>query len=230
MPPLSQNKSSSLAKSALFGLSLIAAGCGEVYRGSLQHAEIFVVGDSALEWHLRSGRSAPERMGEKLDRPVYNAARRGQMMTEGLETSIPNQYIDGDWDWVVINGGFNDLSDLCQCGECPATQENIHTVLSDFVSARVEEGKRVLLWSYYDMPRGLFNGEECNDAIQRLRTQKRTLADAHPNVFWVDGREAISKETRRNYYIDRVHPSRLGSKRIGQQLADAILAAEGSEE
>ena len=208
------------------GIALLCGGCGELDRGSLKNAEIFVVGDSALEWHLWSNRSAPERMGEALNRPVYNAARSGQMVTEGLKYSIPNQYIDGDWDWVVVNGGFNDLADLCRCDECPVTQANIDAVLQSFVEERVEEGKRVVLWTYYDMPDNARELKRCNRAVQTLRSNQQKLAESHPDIIWVDGRKAVSVDNPKHYFRDNLHPSRLGAERMGKQIARAIDRAE----
>ena len=215
---------------SLLGLTTLLYGCGEGERGSLNNAEIFVVGDSAFEWHLWSGRSAPERMGEELNRPIYNAARSGQMLTEGLEYSIPNQYIDGDWDWVVINGGFNDLADLCRCGDCPVTQANVDAVLEAFVEERVDEGKQVIIWTYYNMPDKSQEMKRCKQAVRVLRQNQKTLADSDPNIFWVDGRQAISADNRKHFFIDNLHPSRLGAERMGNQIAKAIRRAEKNAE
>ena len=203
------------------------SGCFNMDRGSLEEASIIAVGDSVLEWHLWTGRSAPERLGQALDRPVYNAAISGALVTDGVESSIPNQYIEGDWDWIVVDGGANDLTDLCQCNECTVTQNNIEKVLSEFVTDRTAEGHRVVLWSYYVLPdNARFGFEDCHDDFAELRQRHKAIADADPDVIWVNGADIISGERSRHFYADRIHPSRLASRLIGQQIAEAIEEAE----
>ena len=201
----------------------VLMGCSDMDRGSFEEASIIAVGDSVFEWHLWTGRSAPERLGQALDRPVYNAAISGALVTDGVEESIPNQYIEGDWDWVIVDGGANDLADLCQCNECTVTQNNIEKTISEFVTDRTAEGQRVVLWSYYVLPdNARFGFENCHDDFDELRQRHKTIADADPNVIWVNGADIISGEKSRHFYADRIHPSRLAAKMIGQQIAQAI--------
>ena len=104
-------------------LSILLA-CSEPDRGSFEESKIYAVGDSVFEWGLGEY-SAPEVVGKVLNIPVYNAAISGSMISTNEDWSIPNQYEDGDWDWVILDGGANDLNELCQCGDCTEVNSNI---------------------------------------------------------------------------------------------------------
>ena len=104
-------------------LWMLSMGCFEQDRGSREGSKILAVGDSIFEWGL-GGDSAPEIVGDVLNLPVYNAAISGSMISSNEEGSIPNQYFEGDWDWVIMDGGANDLNELCQCGDCSQVNES----------------------------------------------------------------------------------------------------------
>ena len=211
-------------------------GCAS--RGNIKQATIFVTGDSAFRWNHLSNRSAADVLEAEIGRPVYSAARTGDLMTKAPQcvlpgwcvsaqaTSIPQRYIAGNWQWVVVNGGINDLWKRCECGDCQETLNQIEQSLTDFVLRRVEEGHRVMIWSYYSLPSGPFGADACNLALQQLSERQRALARTSDKIFWVDGTQALDPSNHQHYFLDKVHPSVLGSRRIGEQLARAILAAE----
>ena len=103
-------------------------GCEDVDRGSIKNAKILAIGDSIFEWHIWNQHSVPEQLGRELGISVYNNAISGSLITEETPTGIRNQYIEGDWEWVVMDGGGNDLNILCQCDKCSETQEKVEAV------------------------------------------------------------------------------------------------------
>ena len=103
-------------------LLLTFLACAEPYRGDIDNAELYTVGDSILDWFVGQG-SVPEVVGETLDRSVYNAAIAGSHFLD--DEGIPAQYQDGPWGWLIMDGGANDLNDRCRCGDCDDVLDSI---------------------------------------------------------------------------------------------------------
>ena len=204
-------------------------GCGDDYeRGSLEEARIFSVGDSIFEWNLWERASAPEILGEDLELPVYNAAISGAMMTDDSPHSIPNQYVTGDWDWLVMDGGANDLNERCGCSGCEALQDELEDVFRSFVQERLAEGVSVAIWGYYGLPSDASYGfDRCGEELEELGRRQQLLAESDPGIIWVDGSLEITGEDSAAFDEDKLHPSMEGSQRIGRQLAEAIQAEAG---
>ena len=195
-------------------------------RGNIETAEIYAIGDSIFDWYVGSGDSAPEKLGKNLNREVYNAAISGAMMTDDSEYAIPNQYQEGNWDWIVMDGGANDLNDLCACGECNDVQDNIEAALTDFVAAR-EAKISVIIWGYYGIPENAeFGFDRCGEELAELSVRQQAIAETDNGIHWVDGREVIDGQDSAAFDTDMVHPSVMGAELIAKQIADVIVANE----
>lgn len=85
---------------------------------------ILAIGDSMLAAHSISGRSVARQLSRHLGVPVTDRSVAGAWMnyklpiTGALGMSIPKQFVGGDWDYVVVNGGGNDLMLGCGCNRC----------------------------------------------------------------------------------------------------------------
>ena len=200
-------------------------GCVEVDRGTIEDSTIFAIGDSIMEWHLGEG-AIPEQVGEQLGQPVYNAAISGSMMSTGVDWSIPNQYIDGDWDWVILDGGANDLNELCGCGACETVQENIAESYRTLVNAIRTDDIRIVIWGYYGIPTEASEFGNCNESIDELSQMQSALADGDEGVLWVNGKSDITGEDLSYYDDDLIHPSLAGSQKIAEQIVSAIENAQ----
>ena len=106
-----------MLRAALLVLTLAAPAMAEAPR-------ILVMGDSLLAWHSAAGKSVADRLEALTGAEVRDMSVGGARMiynlpvTGALGLSIPRQYRKGDWDWVVINGGGNDLWFGCGCVKC----------------------------------------------------------------------------------------------------------------
>lgn len=209
-----------------FGIFLGVLGCAEEV--SLEEAEIFTVGDSIFDWHIRSSQDAPAVLGEEVGRSVFNAAVGGGTMTQmGGESYIPDQYVVGEWDWLIMDGGANDLNDACACGDCEDVMAAVQSSYTDFIADRMEEGVRVLIWGYYSLPPDASYGfDRCHESIRELSDFQESLAAANEGVYWVDGADRIGSEDLSAFASDRVHPSKQGSQMIAEQLAEVILSID----
>jgi lysophospholipase L1-like esterase len=241
MPP------SLLRLSLALSLLLALAGCAGDYASQMppEGAEILALGDSVVEWNAEEEASIPDMVGEQLGRVVFNAAVSGARFThpdpqaaeDGLD--IRAQYArhgdGGDWDWVVLDGGANDLGDECGCSDrCETTtlpeliaQDGRSGAIPAFVEEVRQGGARVAYVGYYDAPEGeptAFTG--CAAAFDALDARLRRMARAVDGVVFVSARDVIDPADAGAYDDDRVHPSVRGSRLIGEHVARAIEEAE----
>ena len=200
-------------------------GCIEEDRGSIEDSTIYAIGDSVMEWNIGNG-SIPEVVGELLGQPAYNAAIGGSMMSTGEDWSIPNQYESGNWDWVIVDGGANDLNELCGCGPCETVQADIADAYRSLVESIRAEDIRVVIWGYYGIPTEAPEFGNCNDSIDELSQMQSDLADEEEGVYWVSGKVDITGEDFSYYDDDLIHPSVAGSRKIAEQIVGAIQSAQ----
>jgi acyl-CoA thioesterase I len=109
--------------------------------------DVLVLGDSIFDWNVDRG-SIPEVMAEESGLTVASAAVSGaHLSSEAGAEAIVNQYQPGDWQWVVLDGGGNDLNDRCACEPCEV-EEELEQTLTEFIAS---VDSKVLLWGYYEM-------------------------------------------------------------------------------
>lgn len=200
-------------------------GCIEEDRGSIEDSTIYAIGDSVMEWNIGNG-SIPEEVGEMLGQSAYNAAISGSMMSTGEDWSIPNQYVSGNWEWVIIDGGANDLNELCGCGPCESVQANLSNSYRTLVESIRSEDVRVVIWGYYGIPTEAPEFGNCNESIDELSQMQSDLADEDDGVLWVSGKVDITGEDLSYYDDDLIHPSIAGSRKIAEQIVEAIESAQ----
>lgn len=222
----------------LSALVLALAGCGDEEdtesREVPEGASIIVLGDSIMEWNLDQGASIPDVIGDTLGREVFNAAVSGATMRGG-DDAIPGQYEPGAWDWVVFDGGGNDVNDACGCGDCDAVMDEILTadgqsgIARDLASRALGDGARVMVVGYMDVPPDAeFGFDRCGSWLSEQNARWQVLADSDPDIFFVSAADVVQADDTELYDVDRVHPSVEGSRVVGEYVADAILAAEGN--
>ncbi len=201
-----------------------AADAGASFSGG-----VLVLGDSYMTWNEERGSSIPMILADELAIPVRSEAVSGSQLTAN-EHSIPSQYRDGDWSWVVLDGGGNDVNDLCRCADCGEVLDEILTadgssgVLVELVERVVSGRRRVAFLGYPTLPEGAeFGFDRCSEELAILSNRVADYAARTENLVFVDGRLAVTDLD--GFDDDRVHPSVRGSTALGRALADAILAA-----
>ena len=213
-------------------LTLIFLACTEPYRGDIDNAEIYAVGDSVLDWNVGEG-SVPEVVGETLDRPTYNAAIGGSHFLDDEEQEgIPAQYEDGEWQWLLMDGGANDLNDRCGCSDCDDVLDSIISAdgtqgaMADFATSVADSGVQVLIMGYYRIPEDAPDFEGCNAIIPELSQRQASLAALHDGITFADASSVLDGEDLAMYDEDMIHPSLQGCQTLGTFLAEAIQSAE----
>jgi acyl-CoA thioesterase-1 len=233
-----------LSIAMVMACALIATGCttssGDSDPGTTIHGDgpeytILAVGDSLFEYNSFAQASIPEVLGETIGIRVVNAAMSGAYFAnpdpaaaaDGLD--VRSQYRDGDWEWVVVTGGGNDLNDLCGCGECEEVldvliaADGLSGEIPDFVQRIAAVGINVMLVGYYEVPSDADYGfDACGNEFAELSARLKASADSTDGVWFVSAADVITADQRSAYANDRVHPSIEGSKLVGEHIAAAI--------
>jgi len=222
----------------LLAVALLTACTDATRRGG---GDILVLGDSVMAWNGGSDAAIPDAMQAALGRNVVSKAVPGAQfdndsgLAGAVGFDIRRQFPGGRWNWIVINGGANDLGSDCGCGACAGVVDRLigadgmSGAIPAFVSRlRAESGARILWMGYYaGNGKGSFNG--CRDDLVRMETRLARFAKASPGVLFVDSEDVIDPAEPGNYAADNTHPSARASALIGAYLARQIAQAGRSQ-
>ena len=106
----------SLIRILLLFIATMSASTGVADEGP----RIQLLGDSLMATHMLTGRAVPNVLARTLGEAVDNNAITGAMIR-----GVSRQYQPGDLDWVVLNGGGNDLWLGCGCSVCEQRMSRI---------------------------------------------------------------------------------------------------------
>lgn len=201
---------------------------------------VLMIGDSMFAWGRIRGGGVGRNLQKEIGTKVRDQSRTGAHLTiaDGHDgdplADIRKQYVTGDWNWVVINGGANDLLFECGCGKCGRVMKELVTAdlqagaLIDIINAARGDGAKIMLVGYHTgYAKGhFFSG--CRQDVTELVARYRALAKRNDDIFFVSARDALDAQNRSHFALDRVHPSRKGAKRIAQLIALGIEQAEAS--
>jgi len=214
-------------------LFLLVACADQAPRGG---GDIVVIGDSVMAWNQTSDASIPDVMGRTLGRNVISKAVPGAQFdnTSGIAGAvgfdIQRQLPAGRWNWVVMNGGANDLGADCGCGACgPVVDRLIGADASSgaipaFIrKVRARTGANVLWMGYYaGSGAGSFKG--CRDDLVKMEARIARFAATNVYVSFIDAEDVIDRRDRSLFARDNTHPSVKGSSLIGTYLAQHIIS------
>lgn len=205
-------------------LGCVAHLCGRTPAGD---ARILAVGDSVLAWNHRYCQSIPDWAAMAAGRPVRNEAENGA----GLVGDVPYQYRSGDWDWVIVDGGANDVNWACPGPACAERMDRLVSkdgstgVMAELVDRARADGARVILLRYYEVPGGAWYGfPGVHDEILEIGERYARLAASRDGVVLLDLRTLMSPDHPRAYAFDRVHPDPRSARRIGAVIARIVAA------
>ncbi|MEL6957891.1 MAG: SGNH/GDSL hydrolase family protein [Pseudomonadota bacterium] len=210
-------------KQWLIVAALGLAGCAS---GPSPQTDVLAIGDSILAWNSFSDRDIPSQVAQKTGLTVFNAAENGAEFFEA--PTIPDQYEPGPWDWVIVDGGGNDLGKTCLR---PAAAQAVLDALiapdlsgayADLLDQIRADGPRVIIMGYapVSIRGGPFEG--CAEVLDDLNDRQSALAAVLDGVFFVDARSVISPEDLEAYAIDRVHPTPLAGDLISDLIVEVL--------
>lgn len=177
---------------------------------------IQAIGDSLLAMHKEEGLSIPDALAQELDIPLAHNAVSG---AELAERDIQNQYEPGLGSHVIVTGGANDLAREC-------SQANLDQLISadlrsglmvDLVNEIGQSGSQALLTSYFTP----YNGEIGCPLFKDLLSRYRALGEARADAVYICTLDIILPG-QTELYADSVHPSDIGSEKIGLAIADML--------
>lgn len=221
-------------------LSLVA-GCGETVPNRYANAvtrnsapRILAMGDSLLAWHRSSNQSISNALEQQLSVPVIDRSVIGAKYNYALPISgamglnISKQYRDGNWDWVVLNGGGNDLWFGCGCVACETTIDKL--IAPDGKSGKIPElvsrirntGASVIYVGYLHSPGVYSIVDHCKDEDIEFERRVANFAAAHDGVYFLPISNLVPAGDRSYHSGDMVHPSIKASSIIGRKIAQII--------
>ncbi|MDA5556787.1 SGNH/GDSL hydrolase family protein [Shimia sp. MMG029] len=199
---------------------------------------ILAMGDSMMAWHSVTQKSVSHAMEIALGEPVASTAVSGARMLYNLPISgamgmkIASQYRKGDWDWVVLNGGGNDLWFGCGCGKCTRKMDKLISAdgkrgaIPMLVQDLRNKGAQVAWVGYLRSPGAWSPIEGCRDNGDALEARIAKLAALDSGVHFVSLADLVPHGNRSFHSGDMIHPSLKGSRAIGNRVAGVIKAQD----
>lgn len=236
MPHLSMSQF--ISRLVFLACALLAlSGCGERAPQTQQGGQILVMGDSLMAWNGTSQRAVSDVMEQHLDVEVTDRSVSAARMIYRLPVSgaaglsIPKQMPkETAWDWVVLNGGGNDLWLGCGCTACRRKMDRLTArdgsagAIPDLVQRLRSTGARVIYTGYLRSP-GLGSPiEYCKDDGEELDRRATQMAARDEGVYFLSLADLVPHGDRSFHAFDMIHPSVKGSAAIGTRIAELILA------
>lgn len=208
----------------VFAVLLVVLGCQEqVSRHS--DARVLAIGDSLMAWNSISGRSVPHVIENVRGQDVIDRSLIGAVMSPPDLQTIPMQYIAGDWDWVLVNGGGNDLAFKCGCRRCERILDKMVSIdgqtgiIPDLLRKARDGGAQVLYFGYLRSPELTTVIEGCKEEGEALDARVARLAKSEPGIHFLSMDDIVPKGGRGYFDIDTVHPSPKASRAVGRKIA-----------
>lgn len=211
---------------------LFLTACGDSPVG--RDARILAMGDSMMAWNGLSGQSIPDVVASELQEPVIDRSVTGARMIYRLPISgaaglsIPKQYRAGPWDWVILNGGGNDLLLGCGCAVCDRkldkliSDDGAQGALPELVARIRAAGAKVIVLGYLRSPGRSSPIEACRDEGDILDARLTQLAARDDGVTFLPAAGLVPHGDLSFHAADRMHPSIKASRVIGGMVATVI--------
>lgn len=216
------------------GLMLaLLAGCGEI-QGTGEQARILAMGDSMLAWNGTAHQSVSFAIEQELGEPVVDRSVSGAHVLYALPVSgamgmkISKQYVQGEWDWIVLNGGGNDMWLGCGCIRCDTRIDRMISAdgksgaIADHVAQLRATGAQVVYVGYLRSPGRNSPIEHCRDEGDKFDGRIARMAAADPGVHFISLADLVPYGDRSYHAFDMIHPSVKGSAAIGRRVARTI--------
>lgn len=197
---------------------------------------VLVLGDSFMTSHAGSNQAVPDLLQKRIGGQVKSRAFTGARfrynlpLTGALGMNISKQYREGPWDWVVINGGGNDLWLGCGCMRC---QRRMNKLISpdgtageipELVAKARRSGARVAFVGYLRSP-GMWSPiEHCKAEGDALEARVNVMAQRDGGVTFISLADLVPSGDRSYHAADMIHPSVKGSKAAADRIAKVLTS------
>ena len=201
------------------------------------------MGDSLMAWNSASQRAISDVMEQQLEIEVTDRSVSAARMIYNLPVSgaaglsIPKQLPKGqDWDWVVLNGGGNDLWLGCGCTGCRRKMDKLASLdgsagaIPDLVQRLRSSGAKVIYTGYLRSPGRGSLIEHCKDDGEELDRRATRMAARDEGVYFLSLADLVPYGDRSFHAFDMIHPSIKGSQAIGTRIVDLIQAESAADQ
>ena len=200
--------------------------------------KILAIGDSLMASHAITGRAIADQVENLSGVPVTDRSVLGARMiyklpiSGRLGLSIPAQLRAGDWDYVLMNGGGNDLWLGCGCARCTRKldrliSQNGTTGEIPKLMARIRQsGAAVIYVGYLRSPGIVTPIENCKDEGDILEARIAALADRVDGVYYLSNQDLVPNGDLSYLALDRIHPSLKASKAIAARIVGLMRQIE----
>jgi lysophospholipase L1-like esterase len=196
---------------------------------------ILAMGDSFFATNSAQNKAIPNVLAKILREPVRNRAVAGARIIYRLPISgslgfkIEQQYKPGTWDWIVINGGGNDLMLGCGCNRCDArmnkmiSRDGTKGEIPRLIAKLGKTNARIVYSGYFRTPGTESPIEGCGDEGQELDARLTRMAQRDKGVWFVSMADVVPYGDRSFHRFDMIHPSPKGSATAATRIAKVIL-------
>ena len=219
----------------LFALIFVLSGCSASAPSS-QNPRILAMGDSLMAWNNISGQSIPDTVAKRLQEPVVDRSVTAARIIYRLPISgsaglnILKQYKPGDWDWIIVNGGGNDLMFGCGCIACDRKLDKLISkdgrkgAIPGMLAELRQTGAKIIYVGYLRSPGVGSPIEHCRTEGNILEQRITRLAEYDDGIYFLSLRDLVPHGDRSYHALDMVHPSVKASTAIGNRVSEIIRA------
>jgi hypothetical protein len=212
---------------------LLIVGCGEQFSSQGEH-RVLLLGDSMFASNRTTNGSVADAIEAALGLEVVDRSVPGARYFHALPISgsagmkLTAQFQPGPWEAIILNGGGNDLLFGCGCGQCAEMLNRLispdgrHGAIPTFVSELRETGALVVYAGYMRNPGTATPIKACGPAGDELDRRLRELDKLDPGMVFLPMSDLVPYGSLLYHQLDRIHPSRTGSREIGLRIARAI--------
>lgn len=225
-------------KILLIAAALTLASAPVMAGARAEQPHILFMGDSLLAIYGLSNKSVSDATAAALGEPVADRSVIGAKIIHNLPLTgamglrISSQYREGPWQWVVLNGGGNDMWLGCGCERC---ERRLNRLISDdgtrgkipqLVARLRATGARVIYLGYLRSPGMNSPIENCRDEGDELEARIGAMAARDEGVYFLSLADLVPYGDRSYHALDRIHPSTKASAIIGRMIAELIRRVE----
>ena len=202
-----------------------------------QPQRVLVMGDSFMTSNGSRGQAVPQLLGKALGTKVTSRAVTGARYVYGLPITgalgfnIPKQWRGGRWDWVVMNGGGNDLWMGCGCGQCNRRLNRLISpdgrqgLIPQTVARARGSGARVIYVGYLRSPGRGSPIEGCKVWGDRMEARVAKMAQRDKGTTFVPLAGMVPNGDRSFHAADMIHPSPKGGAAAVRVIVRAMARA-----
>lgn len=214
----------------LLSFALMGPGFAETAK-----PRVLVMGDSLMAVNRMAGASVAQALADDLGVSVKDHSMLGARYFHILPISgaagmrIDAQLRGGPWDYVVINGGGNDLLFGCGCGACTKMMNRL--IAADGSAGAIPRmvadiratGAKVIYTGYMRTPGVTSPVEGCGPLGDEMDRRLKKMALRQKGVTFLLLADLVKVDGDKTYHgIDLVHPSVKGSRAIAAKVAALI--------